>query len=593
MSTKSLGTLTLDLVAKTGSFVQGMTKSQRSAQKWRKGVERDLKRVGTAMAGLGTIAAGAFSAMVVQTVNGARELERFAQISDTSTQSFQRLAYGSSRFGIDQEKLADILKDTNDRIGDFLATGGGPMADFFENIAPKVGVTADEFARLSGPDALQLYVASLEAAGLSQKDMTFYMEAIASDATALIPLLADGGKEMRRLGDEAERTGNVFSDMEMQQLIAIKDGMDELTGAATGMKNEMVLGALPAIEDMVELLSDPETLKNAQALGEAIVTSMEWAIEALQSTISFAQNLGTELGVIAVGIGGLELEEQRARIMSALENPSERVRLFGPEGIIKYHSEAELKAALDDIDAQIKQRAEGMAISFGDRGAGDADPGDGRSMMEVFIGEGMELASTGLARVGQAADGAADALDGFSPAANDEVEDILDRAGEGSSIDASGQIRDAWGNTLPTLQRELDAALEQQVADFRSAQNLQAGLEAAAQAFVDGASVAAKAAWNSIQPANGEDAAGGVVPTAEQAANGTSTIRWSTDLGAEKVSQAASQVSGRASGGGGIKQLGTLTLKSEAGNLDVFTENAEAAEKWLADTLAGVVAGSR
>ena len=33
--------------------------------------------------------------------------------------------------------------------------------DFFENIAPKVGVTAEMFRNLSGPEALQLYYNSI------------------------------------------------------------------------------------------------------------------------------------------------------------------------------------------------------------------------------------------------------------------------------------------------------------------------------------------------------------------------------------------------------------------------------------------------
>ncbi|MGM0927521.1 MAG: hypothetical protein ACQEXC_14035 [Pseudomonadota bacterium] len=586
MATKSLGQLTLDLVAKTGGFVQGMTKSQRSARKWRKGVERDIKRVGTAMAALGTAAAGAFTAMVVQTTNQARELQNLARISDTSTQQFQAMAYGAGRFGIEQDKLADILKDTNDRIGDFIATGGGPMADFFENIAPQVGVTADQFARLSGPEALQLYVSSLEAAGLSQKDMTFYMEAIASDATALIPLLANNGEEMRRLGDEAERTGNVFSQMEMDQLTAIKDGMDELGGAATGMKNNLVLGALPAIEDMVELLSDPETLKSAQALGEAIVQAMKWAVEGIQETIRFAQNLGQEIGVIAVGISGLELEEQKRRILSALDDPGERLRFFGPDGLVTYYSEAELKAELERINQQIEQNKARYPIDI----EGGADPGDGRSIMEVFLGEGLELADKGFARVGAAADEAAKALEGFSPQRSEEVDAILEAAGSGASIDAEGQIRDAWGNTLPTLQRQLDAELKRQVDAFKTDQNLAAGLEAAAQAFIDGASAAAKAAWQSIEPRSADDVAAGVLPTGEQ---GDAPIRWSTDLGAEKAAAAASEVSGAATGGAGRgKHLGTLTLKSdEGGEIDVQA-NDEALSRWLADTLSGAAAGT-
>ncbi|STT56995.1 Uncharacterised protein [Klebsiella pneumoniae] len=35
MAGKSLGTLTIDLIARTGGFVQGMDKAERSSQKWR------------------------------------------------------------------------------------------------------------------------------------------------------------------------------------------------------------------------------------------------------------------------------------------------------------------------------------------------------------------------------------------------------------------------------------------------------------------------------------------------------------------------------------------------------------------------------
>ncbi len=69
MAVKSLGVLTLDLVARTGGFVQGMSKAERSAGKWRKQVEKDLVRVGKAFgataaaaaAGVGVLAASAAS----------------------------------------------------------------------------------------------------------------------------------------------------------------------------------------------------------------------------------------------------------------------------------------------------------------------------------------------------------------------------------------------------------------------------------------------------------------------------------------------------------------------------------------------------
>lgn len=100
---------------------------------------------------------------------------------------------------MEQDKLSDIMKDVNDKFGDFMQTGGGEMADFFEKIAPKVGVTAQQFKGLSGPQILEKYYQTLQKANVSQAEMTFYMEAIANDATLLAPLLDNNGQKLKRV----------------------------------------------------------------------------------------------------------------------------------------------------------------------------------------------------------------------------------------------------------------------------------------------------------------------------------------------------------------------------------------------------------
>lgn len=301
MAGRSLGTLTLDLVAKVGGFTEGLSKAERSSGKWRKKTEKDLKDVGKAFAAMGVAAASGLVYITQDLARSSRELRTFADLSNSSTQQFQRLAFGASRYQVEQEKVADILKDTNDRIGDFLQTGGGPMADFFENIAPLVGVTAEEMAKLSGPDALQLYVSSLEAANLSQSEMVFYMEAIAGDSAKLLPLLRDNGKEMRALGDEAERTGNVLSDIDIENLDKVSRSVEELSAQFTGVKNEVALAALPAVNDLIDVLSDPETIKAAKAIGDAIVTSVTAATKAIAGAANLAGFLGEELAALVNG----------------------------------------------------------------------------------------------------------------------------------------------------------------------------------------------------------------------------------------------------------------------------------------------------
>src|SRR5690606_2630196 len=207
MSRKALGTLTLDLVAKVGGFVQGMDQAERSTAKWRKQVEKDLQTIARVSGAAIGAAAAATAAMVVTQVKAATELRQQAQLASSTTQEFQRYAIAAETVGINQEKLADQLKDFNEKVGEFQQSGSGGMKDFFEQIAPKIGITADAFRGLSGPQALQLYYDSLERAGASQQQMSFYLESMASDTTALIPLLRNGGEGFKLLGDMAEQAG--------------------------------------------------------------------------------------------------------------------------------------------------------------------------------------------------------------------------------------------------------------------------------------------------------------------------------------------------------------------------------------------------
>lgn len=218
---------------------------------------REKLRRFAAIAGAAVAAASAgMISLTRSTAQAANEITILAQVANTTPEIMQRWAAGSATVGIEQEKLADILKDVNDRVGDFLSTGGGPMADFFENIAPKVGVTAEQFARLSGPEALQLYVDSLERAGLSQQQMTFYLEAMASDATRLIPLLRNGGQEMARLGDRAEALGFVLDQRATQALQKAQIALIGARQAMVGVANQLASALAPAVEAMANAFTN-------------------------------------------------------------------------------------------------------------------------------------------------------------------------------------------------------------------------------------------------------------------------------------------------------------------------------------------------
>lgn len=157
--------------------------------------------VATTVTTIGTAVGGVGLAVAKMSADSAREMDNLARAANATTAEFEATATAARKYNIEQDELSDILRDVTDRVGDFISTGAGPMADFFEQIAPLVGVTAEQFSRLSGPEAMQLYVNSLEQANLSQSEMVFFMEAIASNSSNLLPLYANNGRELQQLTD--------------------------------------------------------------------------------------------------------------------------------------------------------------------------------------------------------------------------------------------------------------------------------------------------------------------------------------------------------------------------------------------------------
>lgn len=217
-----------------------------------KGLGSTLASVATKVTMFGGAFAGVVGLIAGSQLSLAREIEQLSRVANVSTQRFQEMAAGAKQYGVEQDMLSDILKDTNDKVGDFMQTGAGPMADFFENVGPKVGITADMFKDLSGADALQLYYTGLEKANLSQAEMVFYLEAIASDATLLQPLLANNGAEFDRIGKSARDAGMIMSEMDLKNAAKIRGTLGQMGQMFDGFKVAAFKAMMPTLLSIAE-----------------------------------------------------------------------------------------------------------------------------------------------------------------------------------------------------------------------------------------------------------------------------------------------------------------------------------------------------
>lgn len=327
MASRSLGTLTLDVIAKVGGFVGGMDKAGRSSEKWRKDVEKNAKAVGTAIGAAVAAGVTALAAFTVSTVNAATEISRLSAVAGSNTDEFQRYAAGAKAVGIESDKFADILKDVNDKVGDFLLNGGGELQDFFKTIAPKVGVTAEQFRNLSGPQALQLFATSLEKAGLSQAEMTQQMESLANDATLLLPLLRDNGAGFNVLGDAAEKAGAIMD----QKTIAATQSLAAAGWLAqqsmAGIKNQLASALMPTLSGYSDILfdlsQDTETmtalsygLRAVMDFGAKTALALAYAVELTGKSISGL------VDIIGGSFEGVDLSKPLEAIDKIRENSS-------------------------------------------------------------------------------------------------------------------------------------------------------------------------------------------------------------------------------------------------------------------------------
>lgn len=349
----ALYTLTVDLLMKSGSFEKGMTKAEYVAAQRSAAIQRTMSSLATAVGTtLGTAAAAAGTAVVMwtrQVGELATQYERFGQLSGTTSQQFQRMAAGAATVGISHEKLADILKDVQDKIGDYVQTGGGAMADFFNNIAKGAGVSAEQMRKLSGPDALGLYFKSLERANLSQTELTFYMEAIASDSAALIPLLRNSSAGFKQWGQAAEAAGAIISNDTAKAMNDLRRVTQEADLAFMGVKVQVAEGVIPTLTELNNLLHDPKAQEAMHTATNGVIQFGQAALDAAagfgQLVVSYTGWLKSK-GFMPVSNGDSmeSLQARRGALGNSLKNW---------KGIFSDDAKKKVQGELAEVDALI------------------------------------------------------------------------------------------------------------------------------------------------------------------------------------------------------------------------------------------------
>jgi hypothetical protein len=297
---RSLGTLTIDVIAEVGGFASGLDKSERRAEKWRKKVEAEAKLAGLA---LGTAIAAAVVMIGRNTIAAEREVAQLDAII--------RSTGGAA--GYTRQQLLDMA----DTLSSKSTFSGGEIVEAQTRLLSYSGILASNI-----PRAMQAVIDQSARLGISVSQSAETIgRALESPSKAAAALAQQGfgaafTKEVRGTIDELVKAGKegeaqvmILEILEESYAGAAQAARDTFGGALQALGNTLndittakdgsLKGATDAVNTLIDTLNDPATREGFNNLisgaVEAIGTMAKFASTAANVTKFVAESLAARV----------------------------------------------------------------------------------------------------------------------------------------------------------------------------------------------------------------------------------------------------------------------------------------------------------
>lgn len=312
MAVRSLGQLTLDLVAKIGGFTRGMTEAERVADQKSRDIARKnrqrAKEVETAWKNATGLIAGAFAGISIANV-------------------FQTFIRESIEAQNEQAQLAAVLKSTGQAAG-FTAEQLNKMSAelagrsiFSEGDITKAQTRLLSYTGIVGeqfPEAMQAVIDMAARMGMSVEQSSETIgRALDIPSQGLTALQKQGFRfteEQKKAVEQLEKTGQVakaqaivLDALKLSYGGAAEAARNTLGGAVTALQEQLrslltggdgSLNELTgSINDLTRTLASPEVVQAFNTLGTLIADTIGLLVKGAAAFIEFGKAVGTGLAI--------------------------------------------------------------------------------------------------------------------------------------------------------------------------------------------------------------------------------------------------------------------------------------------------------
>ncbi|EPH5758741.1 TPA: phage tail length tape measure family protein [Pseudomonas aeruginosa] len=316
MASRSLGTLTLDLIAKVGGFVAGMEKAERTAKKGAKEIGSAADAASLAWGKLGKVAAGALSGITVGAVFGA-VIRNTKQMEKEQAQLEAVLRSTGESAGFSREKLNEMASSM-ERTS---TVSAGEINQAQTNLLAFTGIVGEQF-----PRALQ---SAIDMAARTGTTVTSAAETIGRaldvPSKGLTALSKQGfrfteeqkkaAEQLEATGRTAEAQGIILKALEESYGGAAAASRDTFGGALMALQNTIdglltgsegsLDGAKVAIDDLNRALSDPATAESVSKLFDLLAQGASTVVDSLPFLIDAGDGVVRVFGIAADALVGV------------------------------------------------------------------------------------------------------------------------------------------------------------------------------------------------------------------------------------------------------------------------------------------------
>lgn len=297
----SLGSIFVDLIARTAGYDDNLKKSRKATSDFEKGVKDMLRQFAP------LIGAGGFLGIANAALETAEKINDSSQQLGLSAEEYQKYAFAAKLAGVDAEAFNASIGKLNTNI----ATGKLAFKDTnaaIQDIAERM---------LGARDGIERARIANEAFGKSGKQ--------------LIPFLQQGKAGVKALGEEAQRLGLIFENDLVANADNFKDQLEILSDVIKrNFQRGLLQGFVGESKQISDIYSDPQFINGIKAIGDAFGSLAKLVVTAAGAF----QEAKIALGSFFIEVGARAKLIDRDLADSALLEAGERLsRLQAPPPI--------------------------------------------------------------------------------------------------------------------------------------------------------------------------------------------------------------------------------------------------------------------